>query len=136
MHLTFLGAAGTVTGSKFLVRTDSAQILVDARRLIEDRIPFGRREEGAPELLFAFLPEAFTLGQATEVMIHLKGKVDPSNFRKYLLPFVEPTGASARTSTRSAALYRRRLAAPEPERELSAGLQRLRRIAREACDAS
>ena len=82
--------------------------------------------------MFAFLPETFTLRQATEVMTHLKGKVDPSNFRKYLLPFVEPTGASARTSTRSAALYRRRLAAPEPERELSAGLQRLRRIAREA----
>ena len=111
---------------------DHARILADARRLIEDRIPFGRRDEGAPELLFAFLPEAFTLGQATEVMTHLKGKVDPSNFRKYLLPFVEPTGASARTSTRSAALYRRRLAAPEPGRELSAGLQRLRRIAREA----
>jgi hypothetical protein len=111
---------------------DHARILADARRLIEDRIPFGRRDEGAPELLFAFLPEAFTLGQVTEVMTHLKGKVDPSNFRKYLLPFVEPTGASARTSTRSAALYQRRLTTPEPDRELSAGLQRLRRIAREA----
>lgn len=111
---------------------DHARILVDARRLIEDRIPFGRRDEGAPELLFAFLPEMFTLGQATEVMTHLKGKVDPSNFRKYLLPFLEPTGGSARTSTRSAALYRRRLAPPEPERELSAGLQRLRRAACEA----
>jgi 8-oxo-dGTP diphosphatase len=111
---------------------DHARILSDVRRLIEDRIPFGRRDEGAPELLFAFLPEAFTLGQATEVMTHLKGKVDPSNFRKYLLPFVEPTGASARTSTRSAALYQRRLTTPEPDRELPAGLQRLRRIAREA----
>lgn len=111
---------------------DHARILADARRLIEDRIPFGRRDEGAPELLFAFLPEVFTLGQATEVMTHLKGKVDPSNFRKYLLSFLEPTGGSARTSTRSAALYRRRLTAPEPERELSDGLQRLRRIAREA----
>lgn len=28
--LTFLGAAGTVTGSKFLVRTDASQVLIDA----------------------------------------------------------------------------------------------------------
>lgn len=30
MDLTFLGAAGTVTGSKFLLRTDSTSLLVDA----------------------------------------------------------------------------------------------------------
>ncbi len=30
LSLTFLGAAGTVTGSKFLIRTDGTQILVDA----------------------------------------------------------------------------------------------------------
>lgn len=30
VSLTFLGAAGTVTGSKFLVATDSARVLVDA----------------------------------------------------------------------------------------------------------
>jgi metallo-beta-lactamase family protein len=28
--LTFLGAAGTVTGSKFLIDTGSSQVLVDA----------------------------------------------------------------------------------------------------------
>ncbi len=30
VSLTFLGAAGTVTGSKFLLRTDTAQVLIDA----------------------------------------------------------------------------------------------------------
>ncbi len=30
LSLTFLGAAGTVTGSKFLIRTDGTQVLVDA----------------------------------------------------------------------------------------------------------
>ena len=111
---------------------DHARILADARRLIEERIPFGRQEMTAPELLFAFLPETFTLGRATEVMTHLKGKVDPSNFRKYLLAFLEPTGTSHRTSTRSAALYRRRRPEPPVEREPPIGLRALRRIASDA----
>lgn len=112
-----------------LLAFDHARILADARRLIDERIPFGRQEVSVPELLFAFLPEEFTLGQATEVMTHLKGKVDPSNFRKYLLSFLEPTGMSHRTSTRSAALYRRRTLEPLPEREPPLGLRVLRRIA-------
>ncbi|MCC5975487.1 MAG: NUDIX hydrolase [Rubellimicrobium sp.] len=111
---------------------DHSRILADARRLIDDRIPFGRREETAPDLLFAFLPEEFTLGQATLVMTHLKGKVDPSNFRKYLLAFVEPTGASQRTSTRSAALYRQRVPDLSAEKEPPIGLRTLRQTAREA----
>jgi 8-oxo-dGTP diphosphatase len=111
---------------------DHARILADACRLIDEQIPFGRQEVSAPELLFAFLPEEFTLGQATEVMTHLKGKVDPSNFRKYLLSFLEPTGMSHRTSTRSAALYRRRRPEPLPEREPPLGLRVLRRIASDA----
>ncbi len=39
---TFLGAAGTVTGSKFLIRTDAAQILVDAG-LFQGLKPLRRR---------------------------------------------------------------------------------------------
>ena len=30
MHITFLGATGTVTGSKYLLSSDSAKILVDS----------------------------------------------------------------------------------------------------------
>lgn len=90
---------------------DHARILTDARQLLATRVPYGRKEERAPELLFALLPDAFTLSHAAELMTHLKGeRTDPSNLRKYLLPFLEPTGAEARTSTRSAALYRRRQA--------------------------
>lgn len=108
---------------------DHARILADALRLLQARIPFGPREEVAPDLFFAFLPETFTLGQATEVMIHLKGKVDPSNFRKFIQPFVEPAGGSLRTSTRSAALFRRRRAEPEDPPPGPADLRNLRRIA-------
>lgn len=112
---------------------DHAQIIDDARRVIDARVQYGRREDTAPELLFAFLPETFTLGQAAQVMTHLKGReTDPSNFRKYLLPFVEPTGETCRTSTRNAALYRRRMmetSAPVPP---SPGIERLSMVAKEA----
>jgi len=122
-------ADGSYAGRK--IAFDHAQIIADARRLLDARIPFGRQGVAAPDLLFAFLPAEFTLGQATEVMTHLKGKVDPSNFRKYLSDYVEPANGSLQTSTRSAALYRRKLIAPEPEPEPPAGLQTLRRIATE-----
>ncbi|MEZ5184423.1 MAG: MBL fold metallo-hydrolase [Candidatus Nanopelagicales bacterium] len=42
VSLTFLGAAGTVTGSKFLVRTEDSQILVDAG-LFQGLKPLRRR---------------------------------------------------------------------------------------------
>jgi 8-oxo-dGTP diphosphatase len=97
---------------------DHARILSDARCLLAERAPFGRREEGPPDMLFSFLPEEFTLGQAAEVMTHLRGeRTDPSNLRKYLVPFVEPTGGAVRTSTRNAALYRRR--GEEPDQALA-----------------
>lgn len=94
---------------------DHARILADARRLLSEKAAYGRREEGAPELLFSFLPDEFTLGQAAEVMTHLRGeRTDPSNLRKLLTPFVEPTGGAVRTSTRNAALYHRRVEEPGP----------------------
>ena len=46
-------------------------------------------------------------------MTHLRGeRTDPSNLRKLLTPFVEPTGGAVRTSTRNAALYHRRVEEP------------------------
>jgi len=123
-------ANGTYDGKPLAF--DHAQILADALRLLHARIPFGPREEVAPELLFAFLPEEFTLGQATEVMTHLKGRIDQSNFRKYIQSFVEPTGGRHWTSTRSAALYRRRRLETEPEQTPHADLRELRRIAADA----
>ena len=117
---------------------DHARILEDARRLLSERAAHGGRDGGAPELLLSFLPDVFTLGQAAEVMTHLRGeRTDPSNLRKLLAPFVEPTGDSARTSTRNAALYRRRGEAPDPEAPPAPSVMRdamadLRRAAEEA----
>jgi hypothetical protein len=112
---------------------DHARIIADARRKLSDLVPYGRREEVVPELLFAFLPAQFTLGHAMEVMTILKQQeTDPSNFRKYIITFVEPTGTQAKTSTRNAALFRRRLGAGLVARSLPPGIERLRRIAMEA----
>jgi metallo-beta-lactamase family protein len=48
MHLTFLGGANTVTGSRFLLATDRAKVLIDCgmfqgspNEVIRNRVPFG-----------------------------------------------------------------------------------------------
>lgn len=110
---------------------DHAQIIRDARRKLADSMSFARKGDESPDLLFAFLPEEFTLSQAQGVMQALKGEhVDKSNFRKYIEKFVTPTGATWSITTRPAAVYRRRSPDPAQDDELfSPALARLRKLA-------
>jgi len=110
---------------------DHHRIIEDARRRLADRMTYARKDEDNPELLFAFLPETFTLGDAQAVMQALKGEpVDKSNFRKYIDRFVVATGRSVPMRTRPAALYRRRSADQADDAGLlSGGLARLRKLA-------
>ncbi len=69
-----------------------------------------RSEPAVRRLAFAFLPEAFTLAELHDVF-RLFGIADdnPANFRRKILPYVEPTGAaSGGAGHRPAALFRRR----------------------------
>lgn len=110
---------------------DHAQIIHDARRKLADNISFARKGDESPDLLFAFLPEEFTLSQALSVMRALKGEdVDKSNFRKHIEKFVTQTGATWSTTTRPAAVYRRRSADPAQDDKLfSPTLAGLRKLA-------
>jgi hypothetical protein len=109
---------------------DHAEIIRDARRKLADSMSFARKDDESPDLLFAFLPDEFTLTQAQGVMQALKGvPVDKSNFRKYIEKFVEPTGATWPMETRPAAVYRRRRLRPAGDDELfSPSLARLRKL--------
>jgi 8-oxo-dGTP diphosphatase len=110
---------------------DHKQIIEDARRHLAESIGFARKDDDGPDLLFAFLPDEFTLSQAQSVVQALKGEpVDKSNFRKYIERFVVRTGASQKVKTRPAALYRRRSVDPaEDAGVLSSSLARLRQLA-------
>ena len=110
---------------------DHGEIIRDARKQLADRIAFARKDEDSPDLLFAFLPDKFTLTQAQGVMQALKGEaVDASNFRKYIEKFVVATGETRPMRTRPAAVYRRRCPDPaQDERLLSPALARLRKLA-------
>jgi ADP-ribose pyrophosphatase YjhB (NUDIX family) len=69
-----------------------------------------RTDYAVRELAFAFLPETFTLAELHDVF-RLFGIADdtPANFRRKLLPFVEPTGdVRSGEGHRPAALFRRR----------------------------
>ena len=69
-----------------------------------------RCEPAVRRLAFAFLPEAFTLAELHDVF-RLFGIADdnPANFRRKILPYVEPTGStSGGAGHRPAALFRRR----------------------------
>lgn len=69
-----------------------------------------RSEPAVRRLAFAFLPESFTLAELHDVF-RLFGIADdnPANFRRKILPLVEPTGAtSGGAGHRPAALFRRR----------------------------
>lgn len=110
---------------------DHAEIIRDARRKLTDSMSFARKDDDSPDLLFAFLPDEFTLTQAQSVMQALKGEpVDKSNFRKYIEKFVTPTGETWSMKTRPAAVYRCRSSDPAEEVGLfSPALARLRRLA-------
>jgi 8-oxo-dGTP diphosphatase len=110
---------------------DHGKIIRDARKRLADSMSFARKDEEGPDLLFAFLPEEFTLTQAQGVMQALKGEqVDKSNFRKYIEKFVTPSGAIRPMTTRPAAVFRRRSANPDHDDGLfSPALARLRKLA-------
>ncbi len=68
-----------------------------------------RTDPAAHDLAFAFLPPTFTLAELRDVF-RLFGIADdtPANFRRKILPFVEPAGGVRRgEGHRPAALYRR-----------------------------
>lgn len=88
---------------------DHRAIIKDARAKLADQISFGARDDSPPELLFAFLPEKFTIAQAQQVTGDLKGtQPDRGNFRKWIEHFVSPTGETELTRTRPAQLYTRK----------------------------
>lgn len=87
---------------------DHRAIIDDARAKLADQITFGVRDNSPPELLFAFLPEKFTMAQAQQVTGDLKGvKPDRGNFRKWIERFISDTGETELTRTRPAQLYTR-----------------------------
>lgn len=95
---------------------DHARIVQDARQALSALVPYGRRPDGPLNLLFAFLPEEFTLGEAQQAFAELKGiAVDPGNFRKYIAPFVEKAEGTRKTNTRRAQLFRHRAVDPTPK---------------------
>lgn len=110
---------------------DHYEIIRDARKRLADRVSFARKDDESPDLLFAFLPDRFTLTHAQEVMQALKGEtVDKSNFRKYIDKFVVATGETLPMRTRPAAVYRRRSQDPAADASmLSPALARLRKLA-------
>ena len=110
---------------------DHDEIIRDARKKLADRMSFARKDDQSPDLLFAFLPDKFTLTNAQRVMEALKGeRVDKSNFRKYIDRFVVATGDTLPMKTRPAAVYRRRSLDPaEDVSLLSPGLARVRKLA-------
>lgn len=81
---------------------DHADILAAALRRL-------RTDPAAHDLSFAFLPESFTLAELRDVF-RLFGISDdtPANFRRKILPFVQPAGGVRRgEGHRPATLYRR-----------------------------
>lgn len=110
---------------------DHAEIIRAARSKLAERMSYARKDDESPDLLFAFLPDEFTLTQAQGVMQALKGEpVDKSNFRKYIEKFVTPTGDTWSMKTRPAAVYRRRSPDPVDDNALfSPALARLRKLA-------
>lgn len=69
-----------------------------------------RESDAARDLAFAFVPEAFTLAELRGVFLAFGLSADdPANFRRKILPFVEPAGGvRGGAGHRPAALYRRR----------------------------
>jgi len=88
---------------------DHREIIEQARAKLADQISFGARDHSPPELLFAFLPEKFTIAQAQQVTGDLKGiRPDRGNFRKWIEHFAIQTEETELTRTRPAHLYTRK----------------------------
>lgn len=100
---TSRGGAHDAKDNRGQLAFDHADILVAAFQRL-------RTDFYARNLAFAFLKDSFTLAELHDVL-RLYGIADdnPSNFRRKVRPFVEPTGIfSFGDGHRPAALYRRR----------------------------
>ncbi len=97
-HLSFNPVG---TGAPFAF--DHASIIASALMRL-------RSEPAVRRLAFAFLPESFTLAELHDVFrLFVIADDNPANFRRKILPYVEPTGAaSGGAGHRPAALFRRR----------------------------
>jgi 8-oxo-dGTP diphosphatase len=90
---------------------DGAPLAFDHARVIADGVERARAKLEYTTLATAFLDEPFTLGELRRVYEAVWGEtLHEGNFRRKVSStpgFVEPTGATARTDGRPAALYRR-----------------------------
>jgi 8-oxo-dGTP diphosphatase len=90
---------------------DGAPLAFDHARIIGDGVERARAKLEYTTLATAFLDEPFTLGELRRVYEAVWGEsLHEGNFRRKVSStpgFVEPTGATARTDGRPAALYRR-----------------------------
>ena len=88
---------------------DHRTIAEAARQKLNDHLAFGKPDETFPEVLFAFMPERFTIARAEFITSSIKGfEPDRANFRKWVERFAEATDEMEPGRTRPAHLYKRK----------------------------
>ena len=88
----------------------SRRLAFDHDEILAGALARLRESAAARDLAFAFVPEAFTLAELRAVCLAFGLSADDSaNFRRKILPFIEPTGGvRGGAGHRPAALFRRR----------------------------